>query len=62
MTDEKAQEYIQALTRELEGYVRYGNEDSARQVRAELERMGVVAAPPARRAAKRASAKKRTEL
>lgn len=63
-TDEQARAYIKALERELEGYVRYGNEDAAGQVRAELDRMGAQAAPPAKRAAKRAksTARKRTEL
>lgn len=32
--------YVQALRAELEGYVRYGNEERAADVRAELQRAG----------------------
>lgn len=64
-TDEQAKAYIAALLREREGYERYGNADGVAQVNAELERAGANAAPPAKRAAKRAKAgdaRKRTEL
>lgn len=52
MTDEQAKEYAQALTRELEHYERYGREDRAKQVRAELRKLGADGKPPAKRATK----------
>lgn len=52
MTDEQTKSYIASLTRELEHYERYGNADRAKQVRAELRRLGDGGKPPAKRATK----------
>lgn len=48
---------IEALLRELEGYIQYGKPDRAAQVRADLKRRGYVA-PDEKKAAKKAAPKK----
>jgi len=52
MTDEQAKEHAAALSRELEHYERYGLEDRAKEVRAELRKLGAAGKPPAKRATK----------
>lgn len=52
MTDEQAKEYAAALARELEHYERYGLDDRAKEVRAELAKLGAKGKPPAKRATK----------
>lgn len=52
MTDEQTKAHIAALTRELEHYDRYGNDGRAKQVRAELRRLGDAGKPPAKRSTK----------
>jgi hypothetical protein len=63
-TDEQNDATIAALTAELVHYERHGMDDRADQVRAELGRLAADAAPPAKRASKRASKsrKKSTSL
>jgi hypothetical protein len=61
-TDEQKADRIAALTRELAGYETYGNTDRAKQVKAQLAELGADAATPQKRAAKKAKAKKKTEL
>jgi len=60
MTKEQQQEYIAALIRERDGYVRAGWLDRVPDVEAELERCGHNAKPPAKRAT--TMKKARTEL
>jgi len=64
LTDEQRAEQVKALTRELHYYETYDQPERAAQVRQELDRLGAEAAPPQKRAAKRAKSKaeKRTEL
>jgi hypothetical protein len=62
LTEEQKADRIAALTRELAGYERYGQKDRAKEVKAELDRLGADAAPPQKRAAKKAKPKKKTEL
>lgn len=50
MTNEQRKEKIAALLRELHGYERYGREDRAAEVKAQLDALGHRASPPARRA------------
>ena len=54
MTDEQRAAYIRALLKERAGLVAYGKADRVEGIDAELRRLGVEAAPPAKRAAKRA--------
>lgn len=61
MTNEQKKEYIAALLREREGYVRYDRPDDVKAVDAELTRLGHKAQTPAKRATK-LTPKARTEL
>lgn len=60
MTDEQTQDYISGLLREKRGYEVKGDADGVKAVQAELERVGYKAAPPAKRAQKRVTAKAET--
>lgn len=57
MTDEQTRDYIIGLLREKQGYEAKGDADGVRAVEAELARVGHEAAPPAKRAVKRVTAK-----
>lgn len=58
MSDQRNTEgYVAALVEELRGYEASGRTDRAEQVRAELARLGEKAAPPAKRAQRRARTK-----
>ena len=53
MTDQQNQAYIRGLLREREGYEKRGDTYHVELVNAELRRLGALAEPPAKRAAKR---------
>lgn len=61
MTNEQKKEYIAALLREREHYVRYDLPDRLKAVDAELEKVGHKAQAPAKKATK-LQPKARTEL
>lgn len=61
MTNEQQKEYIAALIRERDGYLRIGQTDRAAEVDVELTRAGHKAKPPSKRSAKM-TPKGRTEL
>lgn len=56
MTDEQRAAYIRGLVKERAGAAQYGRADRVAAIDVELARLGVDAAPPAKRAAKRAKA------
>lgn len=62
LTDEQRADRIAALTRELHTYETYGKPDRAKEVKAELDRLGAQGQTPQKRTAKKAKAPKRTEL
>lgn len=53
MTDERRAAYIRGLLKERSGAVQFGKADRLEAIDAELARLGVDAAPPAKRASKR---------
>lgn len=61
LTDEQRANRIAALTQELQGYETYGNKERAKEVKAELDRLGAEGKAPAQRA-KKAKPKAHTEL
>lgn len=52
LTDQQRQQTIAALIRERDGYLRYGRNDRAALIDAELKRLGAEGAAPAKRATK----------